>query len=118
MAPRSQLEITTASVQRLVKEEASYRRELEQQKERIQKLEAQDPSADENRDYLLNQERLALAETERVFPSLKQKIEETIAKLDSLLVEEGKKGAESNVEHINAAKEAIASARVAEREIA
>lgn len=56
MAPRSQLEITTASVQRLVKEEASYRRELEQQKERIQKLEAQDPSADENRDYLLNQE--------------------------------------------------------------
>ncbi|BCS26398.1 putative tubulin-specific chaperone Rbl2 [Aspergillus puulaauensis] len=118
MAPRSQLEITTASVQRLVKEEGSYRRELEQQKERIQKLEAQDPSADENRDYMLNQERLALAETERVFPSLKQKIEEAIAKLDSLLVEEGKKGAESNVEHINAAKEAIASARVAEREIA
>jgi tubulin-specific chaperone A len=33
-------------------------------------------------------------------------------------VEEGKKGSESNVEHINAAKEAIANARVAEREIA
>ncbi|KAL4807385.1 tubulin binding cofactor A [Aspergillus unguis] len=118
MAPRSQLEITTSALQRLVKEEASYRRELDQQKERIQKLEAQDPSEDENRDYMLKQERLAVDETERVFPSLKQKIEETIAKLDSLLTEEGKKGAESNVEHINAAKEAIASARVAEREIA
>ncbi|KAL4783099.1 tubulin binding cofactor A [Aspergillus varians] len=118
MAPRSQLEITTASVQRLVKEEASYHRELEQQKERIQKLEAQDPSADENREYMLNQERLALEETKRIFPSLKQKIEEAIAKLNGQLIEEGKKGAESNVAHITAAKEAIASARVAEREIA
>ncbi|KAL4957436.1 tubulin binding cofactor A [Aspergillus filifer] len=118
MAPRTQLEITTASVQRLIKEEASYKRELEQQKERITKLEAQDPSVDENRDYMLKQERLAVEETERVFPSLKTKIEEAIAKLDALLVEEGKKGAESNVEHINAAKEAIAKARVAEREVA
>ncbi|KAL4874619.1 tubulin binding cofactor A [Aspergillus karnatakaensis] len=118
MAPRSQLEITTASIQRLVKEEASYRREFEQQKERIQKLEAQDPSQDENREYLLRQERLALEETEKIFPTLKQKIEETIAKLDSLLVEEGKKGAESNVEQITAAKDAIAKARTAEREIA
>ncbi|KAI9374030.1 tubulin binding cofactor A [Aspergillus egyptiacus] len=118
MAPRSQLEITTASVQRLVKEEASYRRELEQQKERIQKLEAQKPDEDENRDYTLKQERLALEETQRVFPSLKKKIEEAIAKLNELLVEEGKKGAESNVEQINAAKEAIAQARTAEREIA
>ncbi|KAL4863743.1 hypothetical protein BDV12DRAFT_189469 [Aspergillus spectabilis] len=118
MAPRSQLEIATASVQRLIKEEASYRRELEQQKGRIQKLEAQDPSEDENREYLLRQERLALEETERIFPTLKQKIEETIAKLSSLLVEEGKKGAESNVEQINAAKDAIAKARTAEREIA
>ncbi|KAL2838500.1 tubulin binding cofactor A [Aspergillus pseudodeflectus] len=118
MAPRSQLEIATGSVQRLIKEEQSYRRELEQQKARIQKLEAQDPSEDENREYMLRQERLAVEETERVFPNLKQKIEEAIAKLNGLLVEEGKKGSESNVEHINAAKEAIANARVAEREIA
>ncbi|KAL2832892.1 tubulin binding cofactor A [Aspergillus cavernicola] len=118
MAPRSQLEISTGAVQRLIKEEASYHRELQQQKGRIQKLEAQNPSEDENRDYMLRQERLALEETERVFPSLKVKIDEAIAKLGSLLVEEGKKGAESNVEHITAAKEAIAQARTAEREIA
>lgn len=32
-------------------------------------------------------------------------------------IEEGKKGSESNVEHITAAKEAIAKAKTAEREI-
>lgn len=55
MAPRSQLEIFTSSVQRLVKEEASYHNEIKQQTERIKKLEAQD-EGDENREYLLNQE--------------------------------------------------------------
>ncbi|KAE8145479.1 tubulin binding cofactor A [Aspergillus avenaceus] len=118
MAPRSQLEITTASVLRLVKEEASYHRELQEQTARIQKLEAQEAGEDENREYTLKQERLALEETKKVLPSLKQKIEESIAKLQSLLTEEGNKGSESNVEHINAAKDAIAKARTAEREIA
>lgn len=33
-------------------------------------------------------------------------------------IEEGKKGSESNVEHITAAKEAVAKAKTAEREIA
>lgn len=33
-------------------------------------------------------------------------------------IEEGKKGSESNVEHITAAKEAISKAKTAEREIA
>ncbi|KAF9885262.1 hypothetical protein FE257_013060 [Aspergillus nanangensis] len=117
MAPRSQLEISTASVQRLVKEEASYHSELQQQTQRIQRLEAE-TGHDENREYMLKQERLALEETKNVLPSLKQKIEESIAKLQGLLAEEGKKGLESNVEHINAAKEAISKARTAEREIA
>ncbi|KAL5364884.1 tubulin binding cofactor A [Aspergillus floccosus] len=117
MAPRSPLEIATASVQRLVKEEASYHRELQQQTERIKRLEGE-TGDDENREYMLKQERLALEETKNVLPSLKQKIEESIAKLQSLLVEEGQKGSESNVEHINAAKEAISQARTAEREIA
>lgn len=55
MAPRSQLEIFTSSVQRLVKEEASYHNEIKQQTERVRKLEeAQDD--DENREYTLNQE--------------------------------------------------------------
>lgn len=56
MAPRSQLEITTSSVLRLVKEETSYHRELLQQTERIKKLETQTGDEDENREYLLKQE--------------------------------------------------------------
>lgn len=55
MPPRSQLEIHTSSVLRLVKEEASYHREAVEQAERIKKLE-NDKSEDENREYLLQQE--------------------------------------------------------------
>ncbi|PLB47080.1 tubulin-specific chaperone Rbl2 [Aspergillus steynii IBT 23096] len=118
MAPRSQLEITTQSVLRLVKEEASYHNELKEQTDRVQRLESQENTDDENKEYTLRQERLALEETKKVLPTLKQKIDDSIAKLESLLTEEGQKGPESNVELINAAKEAIAKARTAEREIA
>ncbi|KAI9036405.1 putative tubulin-specific chaperone Rbl2 [Aspergillus affinis] len=120
MAPRSQLEITTQSVLRLVKEEASYHNELKEQTNRIQRLETHEntDADDENQEYTLRQERLALEETKKVLPTLKQKIDDSIAKLESLLTEEGQKGAESNVELINAGKEAIAKARTAEREIA
>ncbi|KAJ5498508.1 hypothetical protein LT330_004277 [Penicillium expansum] len=116
MAPRSQLEITTSSVTRLVKEEASYHKELQQQSERIKKLEA-DTTDDENREYTLKQEHMALEETRKVLPTLKEKIVQTVANLGALIIEEGKKGSESNVEHITAAKEAIAQAKIAQREI-
>jgi tubulin-specific chaperone A len=72
-----------------------------------------------------------------VFPSLKKKLAETVAELQSLIVscsnllllrdrryidchlqaEEAAKGSESNVAHITAAKEAIAQAKTAEREV-
>lgn len=54
--PRSQLEITTSSVLRLVKEEASYHNELEQQEQRLSKLEKGEDGDDENKEYLLKQE--------------------------------------------------------------
>ncbi|KAJ5896708.1 uncharacterized protein N7473_006107 [Penicillium subrubescens] len=116
MPPRSQLEINTSSVLRLVKEEASYHREAVEQVERIKKLE-NDKSEDENREYLLQQEHRALEETKKVFPSLKKKLAETVAELQSLIAEEAAKGSESNVAHITAAKEAIAQAKTAEREV-
>lgn len=72
-----------------------------------------------------------------MFPSLKKKLAETVAELQSLIVsissdhllrdsiyidcylqaEEAAKGSESNVAHITAAKEAIAQAKTAEREV-
>jgi hypothetical protein len=55
MAPPSQLAIATSSVQRLVKEEASYRKELTGQEKRLEKLLAS-TEEDENREYSLKQE--------------------------------------------------------------
>ena len=55
MAP-SQLKIATDSLNRLVKEEASYHKELESQKKRIATLEQQKDDQDENREFKIKQE--------------------------------------------------------------
>jgi tubulin-specific chaperone A len=54
MPPPSKLAIAASSVKRLIKEEASYHKELTQQEARIKKLEA--GSEDENAEYQLKQE--------------------------------------------------------------
>lgn len=57
MPPTAPLAIATSSVQRLVKEEASYHRELEEQKKRVAKLESETGADDDgNREFLLKQE--------------------------------------------------------------
>jgi hypothetical protein len=55
MAPPSQLAIATGSVQRLVKEEVSYHKELVQQEARLKKLE-ESKDEDENAEFVLKQE--------------------------------------------------------------
>lgn len=54
MAPPSKLSIATSSVQRLLQEESSYHKELEQQEGRVSKL--QKDNSGENAEYLLRQE--------------------------------------------------------------
>ena len=54
MPPSSKLRVQTSALQRLIKEEASYHKELEQQESRITKLQS-NPS-DDNAEYTLNQE--------------------------------------------------------------
>jgi tubulin-specific chaperone A len=54
MPPPSKLAVATSSLTRLVKEEASYHKEMEQQQARIKKLEA--GSDEENAEYMLRQE--------------------------------------------------------------
>ena len=54
MAPPSKLAIATGVVLRLVKEEASYHKEIAQQEERIKKIEASE--GDSNKEYTLKQE--------------------------------------------------------------
>jgi hypothetical protein len=55
MAPPSQITIATSSLKRLVKEEASYHKELKSQEERLEKLLAR-TDEDENAEYQLKQE--------------------------------------------------------------
>jgi tubulin-specific chaperone A len=54
--PPSQVQIATSVLQRLIKEEASYHKELEQQQTRISKLENSDGGENENKDFQLKQE--------------------------------------------------------------
>ncbi len=54
MPPPSRLAIATSSVTRLVKEEASYHKELVQQEQRFARL--QNDTEDENAEYKIRQE--------------------------------------------------------------
>lgn len=60
MPPSNPLAIATSSLVRLVNEEASYHRELEQQTSRLKKMEEEQnaglPDEDGNREFLLKQE--------------------------------------------------------------
>ncbi|KAF3041187.1 hypothetical protein E8E11_002323 [Didymella keratinophila] len=113
MAPPSKLAVATGSVTRLVKEEASYHKELEQQEERIKKLEASE--GDHNKEYTLRQEKQALQETQNVFPALRTRIEQAIEKLESEL--ENSKDTGGDADEIEKAEDALAAGRkvVAER---
>lgn len=101
MPPPSKLAVATSSLVRLVKEEASYYKEMEQQEARIKKLEA--GSDDENADYLLKQEagylfvfaptpdltvaqRQGLQETRNVLPTVRTKISDALEQLEARLV--------------------------------
>lgn len=100
MAPPSQLAIATSAVNRLVKEEASYHKELEQQQARIAKLEQ--GGGDENAEWTLKQEvsnlvldarcltdhlqKRAIEETKAMFPQLRTRIQDALAKLEQQLV--------------------------------
>jgi tubulin-specific chaperone A len=56
MPAPSPLEIATSVLTRLVKEETSYHKELEQQNVKIAKLEAGEGADDENADFILRQQ--------------------------------------------------------------
>jgi len=110
MAPPSQLSIATSSVQRLVKEEASYHKELVSQEARLQKLEQVSAEDDENKEYSLKQERAAIEETKAVFPPLRERITDALHKLEDQL-ERGGDDAEMEKakEVVEAAKKAVAN---------
>lgn len=55
MAPPSALTIATSSLERLIKEEASYHRELQEQEQRLQRLRTE-TNPDENQNWNIKQE--------------------------------------------------------------
>ena len=112
MPPPSPLAISTASVQRLLKEEATYRTELASQETRLKKLERDDGDEDGNREWTLRQEvssfhflhllmsffflfflcvadvwqKQAIQETKAVFGPLREKILGAVEGLEGVLV--------------------------------
>lgn len=100
MAPPSKLDITTRSLERLIKEEKLYHKELEQQESSILKFQ---PGDDENGEFILKQQvssllhvpitpylimgqRQAIEETRAVIPKIQERIQTAIQELESRLV--------------------------------
>ena len=98
----SPLSVATSALSRLVKEESSYHKELEQQQASVTKLEQS--SGDENKEYMIRQEvgcyqenfirsflaehsqRKGIEETKKLFPELKSKIKAAMDNLEDQLV--------------------------------
>ncbi|ROT36863.1 tubulin-specific chaperone Rbl2 [Sodiomyces alkalinus F11] len=86
MPPPSQLSIATLAVTRLLREEISYEKELINDKSKVVALENEikegKPDEDGNRDHMLKQLKQAVAETEKIFPHVRTRINEATAKLE------------------------------------
>ncbi|KAF2793310.1 tubulin binding cofactor A [Melanomma pulvis-pyrius CBS 109.77] len=108
MAPPSQLRKTTSVLERLVKEEASYHKELAQQEARIKQIKA--GTDGEHTGYYLKQERQAVEETKNIFPAMHAKISQAIKNLEDQLASNKEVDAEESAEEVTMAKEAIAAA--------
>ncbi|KAF2753748.1 putative tubulin-specific chaperone Rbl2 [Pseudovirgaria hyperparasitica] len=95
MPPPSKLAIATSSVNRLVKEELSYHKELEQQESSIKKLE------DAN----------ALEETKVMIPTVRNSIASAVAKLEQEMETAQEQDNSSATEEVTKAKEAVENAK-------
>ncbi|OHW95823.1 tubulin-specific chaperone rbl2 [Colletotrichum incanum] len=113
MAPPSQLTVATLSVTRLLKEEISYEKELIQQKAKVATLEAEikegKPDEDGNREYMLRQLKLAVEETQKVFPALRTRVEDATVKLEEQIALAESGGA--SPEEVETAKQALAKGK-------
>ncbi|KAI0430199.1 tubulin binding cofactor A [Xylaria sp. FL1042] len=120
MPAPSPLTIATQSVQRLVKEDSYYRKELAQQTERVKKIEADmktsSDSADENATFILKQEQKAVEETRAVFAPLRERIVEAVQRLEEQIATAESEGA--TADEIAKANEALKLGRELEPPVA
>ncbi|EGS18811.1 uncharacterized protein CTHT_0054210 [Thermochaetoides thermophila DSM 1495] len=114
MAPPSPLVIATQALNRLVKEESYYHKELASQEKRIKKLEddiaSNSPDLDSNAEYILKQEKKALEETKAVFEPLRKRIAAAIDKLEEQIAIAESAG-NAPAEELKKAKEALGAAQ-------
>jgi tubulin-specific chaperone A len=115
MPPPSQLAIATSSVRRLLKEEASYKKELVGQEDKVkvleQKIQSGDADEDGNGAFMLKQHQIAIEETKAVFGPLRQRIVDATEKLEGqIAVGEQSGGKEDELEQ---AKATLAEAKAA-----
>ncbi|KAJ4415105.1 tubulin folding cofactor A [Gnomoniopsis sp. IMI 355080] len=111
MPPPSPLAIATSSVQRLVKEESMYHKELVHQQTRVSKLEQdianKNPDLDENAEYMLKQEKQAMDETKAVFQPLRKRIADAVAKLEEQIALSESGADEGSAEQLAKAKDTL-----------
>ncbi|KAG6010672.1 hypothetical protein E4U21_005171 [Claviceps maximensis] len=107
MPPPTQLAIATSSVSRLLKEQASYHKELAEQESQILKQEesikAGGGDEDGNAEFMLKQSKTAVEQTKAVFGPLKQRLDEAIVKLEdqiALAEEAGKSDGLDNAKKV------------------
>ncbi|RBR20785.1 uncharacterized protein FIESC28_05138 [Fusarium coffeatum] len=113
MPPPSQLAIATSSVNRLLKEEASYHKELEQEEAKVQVLKEKIDSGagddDGNASFMLKQQQTALEQTKAVFGPLREKIAVAIERLEEQLAVSDQLNVPE--EQVQQAKETLAKAK-------
>ncbi|KAI1929118.1 tubulin folding cofactor A [Ophidiomyces ophidiicola] len=88
---RHPISLATLSLRRIVAEEVSYHKELEQQKTSIEKKEQglknikESPEDEGNAQWMLNQERTAFEETKKVIVRMEEVARNAMEKLEGLL---------------------------------
>ncbi|KAI0016446.1 tubulin binding cofactor A [Xylariomycetidae sp. FL0641] len=113
MPAPSPLTVATQAVQRLLKEEKSYEKELAQQSARVAKLEAEAKShqtgggaEDGNAEFVLKQEQRAMAETQAVFAPLRERIVDAVQRLEEQVAAAESEGG-APADEVAKAKEAL-----------
>ncbi|KAF6228280.1 hypothetical protein HO133_008010 [Letharia lupina] len=109
MAPPTPLSVATNSINRLLKEESSYRTELATQQRRVEELQAGGADEDDagNTEFRLRQEKRAVEETKAVFGPLRERIAGAVEKLEGVLAS----GKAAGGMEVDAANDALVRAK-------
>ncbi|KAK0766630.1 hypothetical protein N5P37_000356 [Trichoderma harzianum] len=117
MPSPSPLVIATGAVNRLLKEEASYHKELLAQeaeaKAQEEKIKSGQDDEDGNATYILKQHKMVVEQTRAVFKPLRDRINQAVEKLEDLVASEEKTG-NASAEELANAKAALEKAKTEE----